>query len=125
MSSELVHGRNQYAWMAPKPTLVGVFGQPGGPSIDLARVAKTLRDSFKQGRAWASEPLPAIAAPPPTEALRIPADGVREACGAGEARRSTSRSGPDASREPALRLRRRSRQMSTTATPAVRTAWTR
>ena len=63
MSSELVHGRNQYAWMAPKPTLVGVFGQPGGPTIELARVAKTLRDSFKQGRAWASEPLPAIAAP--------------------------------------------------------------
>ena len=73
MSSELAHGRNQYAWMAPKPTQVGVFGQPGGPSIELARVAKTLRDSFKQGRAWASEPLPAIAAPPPTEAPRIPA----------------------------------------------------
>ena len=48
--------------MAPKPTLVGVFGEPGGPSIELAWVAKTLRDSFKQGRAWASEPLPAIAA---------------------------------------------------------------
>ena len=73
MSSELVHGRNQYAWMAPKPTLVGVFGQPGGPSIEQARVAKTLRDSFKTGGAWASEPLPAIAAPPPTEAPRIPA----------------------------------------------------
>ena len=72
MSSELMHGRNQYAWMAPKPTLVGVFGQPGGPSIELARVAKTLRDSFKQGRGWASEPLPAIAAPT-TEAPQIPA----------------------------------------------------
>ena len=58
---------------APTPTLVGVFGQPGGPSIELARIAKTLRDSFKQGRAWASDPLPAIAAPPPTEAPRIPA----------------------------------------------------
>jgi hypothetical protein len=73
MSSELVRGRNQYAWMAPKLRLVGVFGQPGGPSIELARVAKTLRESFKQGRAWASEPLPAIAAPSPTEAPRIPA----------------------------------------------------
>ena len=71
MSSELVHGRSQYAWMAPKPILVGVFGEPGGPSIELARVAKTLRDSFKQGRGWASEPLPAIAAPP--EAPQIPA----------------------------------------------------
>ena len=59
--------------MAPKPTLVGVVGQPGGPSIELAWVAKTLRDSFKQGRAWASEPLPAIAAPAPTEAPQIPA----------------------------------------------------
>jgi hypothetical protein len=72
MSSDLVHGRNQYAWMAPKPTLVAVFGQPGGPTIELARTAKTLRHSFKQGGAWASEPLPAIAGPPPTEA-RIPA----------------------------------------------------
>jgi hypothetical protein len=71
MSSELVHGRSQYAWMAPKPTLVGVFGQPSGPSLEMARSAKTLRDSFKQGRAWASEPLPAIAAPPPTETPRI------------------------------------------------------
>jgi hypothetical protein len=73
MGSELERGRNHYAWMAPKPTLVGVYGQPGGPSIELAQVAKTLRHSFKQGRAWASEPLPAIAAAPPTEALRIPA----------------------------------------------------
>ena len=59
--------------MAPKPTLVGVVGQPGGPSIELAWIAKTLRHRFKQGRAWASEPLPAIAAPAPTEAPRIPA----------------------------------------------------
>jgi hypothetical protein len=73
MSSELAHGRNQYAWMAPKPNLVGVFGQPSGPSLEMARVAKTLRDSFKHGRAWASEPLPAIAAPPPIVAPRIPA----------------------------------------------------
>ena len=26
MSSEIARGRNQYAWMAPKPTLLGVFG---------------------------------------------------------------------------------------------------
>ena len=63
MSSELSRGRNQYAWMAPKPTVVGVFGQPGGPSIEQALAAKTLRDSFKQGLAWASQPLPAIAVP--------------------------------------------------------------
>jgi hypothetical protein len=73
MSSELVHGRNQYAWMAPKPILVGVVGQPSGPSLEVARAAKTLRDSFKQGRAWASEPLPAIAPPTPTKAPQIPA----------------------------------------------------
>jgi hypothetical protein len=50
MSSEIARERS-YSWMAPKPTLVGVFGQPGGPSIELARAAKTLRHSFKQGRA--------------------------------------------------------------------------
>jgi hypothetical protein len=71
MSSELVHGSNQYAWMAPKLALVGVFGQPGGPSIDFARFAKNLRASFKAGGAWASTPLPAVAAPTPTEAPRI------------------------------------------------------
>jgi hypothetical protein len=72
MSSEITRERS-YSWMAPKPTLLGVFGQPGGPSIELARIAKTLRVSFKQGRAWASEPLPAIAARAPTEAPQIPA----------------------------------------------------
>jgi hypothetical protein len=71
MRSEIARERS-YIWVEPKPTLVGVFGQPGGPSIEQARVAKTLRDSFKTGGAWASAPLPAIAAPPPTEALRIP-----------------------------------------------------
>jgi len=87
MSSELVHGRSQYAWMAPKPIQVAVFGEPGGPSIELAWVAKTLRDSFKQGRAWASEPLPAIAAP--TEAPKIPASE-------GGTPKPDIRSGPDA-----------------------------
>jgi hypothetical protein len=97
MSSELMHGRNQYAWMAPKPTLVGVFGQPGGPSIELARAAKTLRDSFKQGRAWASEPLPAIAAAPPTEAPRIPSAEPEKPA----TPKIDARSGPDAWRDPA------------------------
>jgi hypothetical protein len=73
MSSELVHGRNQYAWMEPKLTQVSVFGQPGGPSLAMASAAKTLRHSFKQGRAWASEPVPAIAAPTQTDAPQIPA----------------------------------------------------
>jgi hypothetical protein len=91
MSSELVHGRNQYAWMAPKPTLVAVFGQPGGPTIELARTAKNLRHSFKQGGAWASEPLPAIVAPPPTEAPRIPASEPVMP-------KPDIRSGPDASK---------------------------
>jgi hypothetical protein len=72
MSSEIMR-KGSYAWMTPKPTLVGVLGQPGGPSIEQSWVAKTLRHSFKQGRAWASEPLPAIAALAPTEAPQIPA----------------------------------------------------
>jgi hypothetical protein len=144
MSSEITRERS-YSWVEPKPTQVSVFGQPGGPSIELARVAKTLRDSFKQGRGWASEPLPAIAAPTPTEAPRIPGS-----------ERGTSkpdiRSGPEAwksdpprtdgprilapelgmpkstsarSPAPQSRTRRRSRQMNTTTTPAVRTASTR
>jgi hypothetical protein len=71
MSSEIERKRS-YSWMAPKLALIGVFGQQGGPSIEQSWVAKTLRHSFKQGRAWASDPLPAIAAPPP-EAPRIPA----------------------------------------------------
>jgi hypothetical protein len=71
MSSEITRERS-YSWTAPKLSLIGVVGQPRGPSIELARVAKTLRDSFKQGRGWASEPLPAIAASP-TEASQIPA----------------------------------------------------
>jgi hypothetical protein len=95
MSSELVRRRNQYAWMAPKPTLVAVFGQPGGPTIELARTAKTLRHSFKQGGAWASEPLPAIAAPPtkapsiPSSESKAPKSDIRSALGA-----STSDSPP-------------------------------
>ncbi|HZZ22831.1 MAG TPA: hypothetical protein VFE60_09760 [Roseiarcus sp.] len=72
MSSEIERERS-YIWMAPKPTVVAVFGQPSGPSIEMARIAKNLRASFKSGGAWASEPLPAITAPPPTEAPRIPA----------------------------------------------------
>jgi hypothetical protein len=73
MSSELVHGRNQYAWMAPTMTLVGVVGEPGGPSLELAGFAKSLRASLKTGGAWASEPVPAITAAPPREAPQIPA----------------------------------------------------
>jgi hypothetical protein len=37
MSSELVHGRNQYAWMAPKLALVGVFGQAPRPMRPSSR----------------------------------------------------------------------------------------
>jgi hypothetical protein len=76
MSSEIERNRS-YSWMAPKPSLVAVFGQPGGPTIELARTAKTLRHSFKQGGAWATQPLPAIAAPPPTEAAPLIPDSER------------------------------------------------
>jgi hypothetical protein len=89
MSSEIERKRS-YSWMAPKPTLVAVFGQPGGPTIELARTAKTLRHSFKQGGAWASEPLPAIAAPT-TQTPPIPAsERVMP--------KPDIRSGPDASK---------------------------
>jgi hypothetical protein len=72
MNSEITRERS-YIWMAPKPTLLGVFGQQSGPSIEQARAAKTLRDSFKQGLAWSSHPLPAIAAPSAKVAPEIPA----------------------------------------------------
>jgi hypothetical protein len=62
VGSEIVPGRNNWKWVAPTMTLLSVAGQPGGPSIELSWIAKTLRDNLKQGRAWASEPLPAIAA---------------------------------------------------------------
>ena len=72
-SSEIAHGRNQYAWMAPLSRKLGVVGESNGPSVAETTYAKSLRDAFKQGRPWMSEPMPAIAAPPPTEAPRIPA----------------------------------------------------
>jgi hypothetical protein len=72
-SSEIEHGRNQYAWMAPLSRKLGVVGEPNGPSLAETTYAKSLRDAFKQGRPWMSEPLPAIAAPAPAEAPRIPA----------------------------------------------------
>jgi hypothetical protein len=71
-SSEIAHGRNQYAWMAPLSRKLGVVGEPNGPSLAETTYARSLRDAFKQGRPWMSEPLPAIAASPPTEAPRIP-----------------------------------------------------
>jgi hypothetical protein len=71
MGSEIARERS-YTWMAPKLALAGVFGQSSGPSLEMARTAKTLRDSFKQARPWASEPLPAIVVQMPTEAPRIP-----------------------------------------------------
>ena len=96
MSSEPARERN-YSWMAPKPILVGVFGQQSGPSLEMARVAKTLRESFKQGRAWASESLPAIA-PPGMEAPRVPAaESAKPVAPAKSTNHVTS--GPDASRE--------------------------
>jgi hypothetical protein len=96
MSSEIARDRS-YSWTAPKLSLIGVVGEPSGPSLEMARVARTLRDNFKQGRAWASEPLPAIAAPPPTEAPRIPSAEPEKPA----TPKIDVRSGPDAWREPA------------------------
>jgi hypothetical protein len=72
--SEIAHGRNNYSWMVPKPTLAGVVGQPNGPSIEMVRFFKSLREIFKQGGAWdAVEPPPLLAAPPSRPALATPA----------------------------------------------------
>jgi hypothetical protein len=71
-SSEIAHGRNQYAWMAPLSRKLGVVGEPNGPWISETTSGVSLRHAFKQGRPWMSEPLPAIAAPP-IEASQIPA----------------------------------------------------
>ena len=52
MSSEIAHGRNQYAWMAPKPSLVGVVRPAGRTDASSWRgFAKTLRDSLQAGPA--------------------------------------------------------------------------
>lgn len=32
-SSEIAHGRNQYAWMAPRSRKLGVMGEPNGPWV--------------------------------------------------------------------------------------------
>jgi hypothetical protein len=49
-SSEIAHGRNQCAWMAPQSRKLGVVGEPNGPSLAETTYAKSLRDAFKQGR---------------------------------------------------------------------------
>ena len=73
VSSEIAHGRNNYSWMQARPALVGVVGQPNGPSIEMVRFAKSLREIFKQGGAWdAVELPPLLAAPPARVALATP-----------------------------------------------------
>jgi hypothetical protein len=98
MSSENARDRS-YSWMAPKLTSVGVVGEPSGPSLEMSRVAMTIRHNFKQGRAWASGPLPAIATPP-TEAPRI-ASAEPERHAASAKPKIDIRSGLEAWRGPA------------------------
>jgi hypothetical protein len=63
VNSETAHGRNNYSWMQAKPALIGVVGQPNGPSMEMVGFAKSLREIFKQGGAWdAVEPPPLLAA---------------------------------------------------------------
>jgi hypothetical protein len=40
-------------YFAPKPTLLGVVGEPAGPTLPEYRFADQLRRAFKQGDAWA------------------------------------------------------------------------
>jgi len=71
--SENEYGRNNYSWKVPKPTLVGVVGEPNGPSIEMVRFFKSLREIFKAGGAWdAVEPPPLLTAPQPRPGLATP-----------------------------------------------------
>jgi hypothetical protein len=73
VGSESVHGRNNYSWMQAKPALIGVVGQPNGPSLEMVRFAKSLREIFKQGGAWEAVELPPLlAAPPARVAIATP-----------------------------------------------------
>ena len=71
-SSEIAHGRNNYAWMAPVMRLLGVVGDVAGPSLEEAEYARTLRAAFKSGEAWEQAAPPAIGAQTQTQAPRIP-----------------------------------------------------
>ena len=46
MTSELER-KNSYTWYSPRFEKLGMLGEANGPSLDLVRVAKTLRFEFK------------------------------------------------------------------------------
>ena len=138
IGSELVRGRNQYACNRDEadPDRCVPGSRADRPS-NWRRCARPCASGSKQGRAWASEPLPAIAAAPPTEALPIPAsergtpepDAAFRGLTPGSGRPPPSTEAPwiQASEPgtphpssawtsaPRSRTRRRSRRMSTTA----------
>jgi hypothetical protein len=92
-SSEIAHGRNNYAWMVPMTRLLGLVGDVAGPSLEEAQYAKTLRAAFKSGEAWEQAAPPAIGAQPQAQAPRTPsAESAKPKVDVG--------SGPDAWREP-------------------------
>jgi hypothetical protein len=47
----------------PKATLLGVVGEPGGPTVAQYRSAAQLRDAFKRGDDWTAIEVPALPAP--------------------------------------------------------------
>src|ERR1700722_212272 len=70
VSSQNAYGRNNYSWKQARPALIGVVGQPNGPSPERARFAKALREIFKRGGArHAVGPPPLLAAPRPRPSL--------------------------------------------------------
>jgi hypothetical protein len=64
------NGRTYYV---PKPTLLGVVGEPNGPTLAEYRFADRLRQAFKAGEPWAE------LEPPEPPAIQAPATVVIEA----------------------------------------------
>jgi hypothetical protein len=70
MSSEIERKRS-YSWMAPKPTLIGVFGQPGGPS-DVSKADLPPIPALKAGPAKSD--IPAEAGTSTSDSSPVPPD---------------------------------------------------
>jgi hypothetical protein len=68
MTSELER-KNSYTWYSPRFERLGVLGQPNGPSLDLVRMAKTLRFEFKIEETKRKAERAALAQVKPTPAL--------------------------------------------------------
>jgi hypothetical protein len=70
MSSELERDPQRgHTWYAPRFKLLGVLGEPAGPSLELVKQARDLRFEFKASEAKRKEGLAALSAVKPTPAL--------------------------------------------------------